>query len=285
MDACGLAVHITLRNGRLWHCLYKGKCRHHDYERSVTFMDNLTKPQQVTGYGEAPVAGAVQNVPVLLVEDDPEMARVITDELTNLGYVVRVAETEAEGLAAARSDPAGLLIVDRMLKGRDSLAMIETLRSEGMRVPVLVVSALASVDERIRGLKAGGDDYLIKPFAMDELAARVEALLRRSSNSRPTILRVGPLKIDLIERSAVRGERVLDLLPTEFKLLEYLMRHAGQVVTRTMLLEDIWHYRFLPQTNLVDVHIGKLRRKVDMAGDPPLVRSVRRSGFLLHAGD
>jgi two-component system, OmpR family, response regulator len=147
------------------------------------------------------------------------------------------------------------------------------------------VSALASVDERIRGLKAGGDDYLIKPFAMDELAARVEVLLRRSNGSRATILQVGPLRLDLIERSAVRGERMLDLLPTEFKLLEYLMRHAGQTVTRTMLLEDVWHYRFLPQTNLVDVHIGKLRRKVDMAGDLPLIRSVRGSGFMLHAGD
>ena len=120
---------------------------------------------------------------------------------------------------------------------------------------------------------------------MDELAARVEVLLRRSNGSRATILQVGPLKLDLIERSAVRGERMLDLLPTEFKLLEYLMRHADQTVTRTMLLEDVWHYRFLPQTNLVDVHIGKLRRKVDLDGDAPLIRSVRRSGFMLHVGD
>ena len=147
------------------------------------------------------------------------------------------------------------------------------------------MSALASVDERIRGLKAGGDDYLIKPFAMGELAARVEALLRRSSNSRATVLQVGPLRMDLIERSAARGERLLDLLPTEFKLLEYLMRHPGQVLARTMLLEDVWHYRNMPQTNLVDVHIGKLRRKLDMAGDTPLIRSVRRSGFMLHVGD
>jgi two-component system, OmpR family, response regulator len=120
---------------------------------------------------------------------------------------------------------------------------------------------------------------------MDELAARVEVLLRRSNDSRATVLQVWPLRLDLIERSAVRGERMLDLLPTEFKLLEYLMRHAGQTVTRTMLLEDVWHYRFLPQTNLVDVHIGKLRRKVDLDGDPPLIRSVRRSGFMLHVGD
>jgi two-component system, OmpR family, response regulator len=251
----------------------------------MPILDHLTKPQQETGHGASPVTGSLQNVPVLLVEDEPDMAAEITGELTKLGYLVCVAGTEAEGLAAARRDQAALLIVDRMLKGIDSLSMIETMRNEGIRIPVLVVSALASVDERIRGLKAGGDDYLIKPFAMGELAARVEALLRRSNVSRATVLQVGPLRIDLIERSAVRGERILDLLPTEFKLLEYLMRHPGQVVTRTMLLEDVWHYRFLPQTNLVDVHIGKLRRKVDLAGDPPLIRSVRRSGFLLHVGD
>ncbi len=248
-------------------------------------MDHLTKPQQDMRSAQVLASGVLQNVPVLLFEDDPDMAAEVSKELTNLGCLVRVAETETEGLAAARSHPAALFIVDRMLKGTDSLSMIETLRNEGIRIPVLVVSALASVDERIRGLKAGGDDYLIKPFAMGELAARVEALLRRSSDSRATVLHVGPLRMDLIERSAARGERLLDLLPTEFKVLEYLMRHPGQVLTRTMLLEDVWHYRNLPQTNLVDVHIGKLRRKVDMAGDTPLIRSVRRSGFILHVGD
>ncbi|WOJ90376.1 response regulator transcription factor [Methylocapsa polymorpha] len=209
------------------------------------------------------------------------MAWEIAAELESLGYLVRVAATETAGLEAARSEGAELLIVDRMLSGVDSLSMIETLRSEGIQIPVLVVSALATVDERIRGLKAGGDDYLTKPFAMGELAARIESLLRRSSGARATILRVGPLEMDLIERSASRGQRVLDLLPTEFKLLEYLMRHAGQTVTRSMLLEDVWHYRFAPQTNLVDVHIGKLRRKVDGPGEPPLIRSIRRSGFML----
>jgi len=251
----------------------------------MPILDHLIKPQQDSGHGEAPLANAFQNAPVLLVEDEPDMAAEVTKELTNLGYHVRVAETEAEGLAAARSHPAALMIVDRMLKGIDSLSMIETLRREGIRIPVLVVSALASVDERIRGLKAGGDDYLIKPFAMGELAARIEALLRRSNDSRTTVLQVGPLRIDLIERSAARGERILDLLPTEFKLLEYLMRRPGQVITRTMFLEDVWHYRNLPQTKLVDVHIGKLRHKVDMAGDTPLIRSVRRSGFMLYVGD
>jgi two-component system OmpR family response regulator len=219
---------------------------------------------------------------VVLVEDEASMAWEIAAELESLGYLVRVAATEGAGLEALRSEGAELLIVDRMLSGVDSLSMIETLRGEGVRIPVLVVSALAAVDERIRGLKAGGDDYLTKPFAMGELAARVEALLRRSSEARATILRVGPLEMDLIERTASRGPRVLDLLPTEFKLLEYLMRHAGQTVTRTMLLEDVWRYRFLPQTNLVDVHIGKLRRKIDGPGEPPLIRSIRRSGFVLN---
>lgn len=252
---------------------------------SSSIMDYLIKPRQEPGHREARVDSFNQNIRVLLIEDEPDMAWEITRELTNLGYLVRVADNEADGLAEARRNPAALLIADRMLKGTDSLSMIETLRNEGIRMPVLVVSALASVDERIQGLKAGGDDYLIKPFAMDELAARVEALLRRSNDSRATILQVGVLRLDLLERTATRGERVLDLLPTEFKLLEYFMRCPGQVITRTMLLEDVWHYRFLPQTNLVDVHIGKLRRKVDLAGDPPLIRSVRRSGFMLHVGD
>jgi two-component system OmpR family response regulator len=183
---------------------------------------------------------------VLLVEDDPDMAAEVANALTNLGYHVRVAENEVEGLAAARRDPTALLIVDRMIEGQDSLLMIQTLRKEGIGIPVLVVSALASVDERIRGLKAGGDAYLIKPFTMGELEARVEALLRRSNDSRATVLQVGPLRIDLIERSTVRVERLLDLRPTEFKLLEYLMRRPSQVVTRTMLLEDVWHYRYIP---------------------------------------
>ncbi len=213
------------------------------------------------------------------------MACEIEAELKNLGYLIRIAASEAAGLEAARSEAAELLILDRMLSGTDSLSMIDTLRSEGIRMPVLVVSALASVDERIRGLKAGGDDYLTKPFAMGELAARVEALLRRSSDGRATSLRVGPLELDLLERTASRGQRVLDLLPAEFKLLEYLMRHPGQTITRTMILEDVWHYRSAPQTNLVDVHIGKLRRKVDEPGEPPLIRRIRRAGFMLDVND
>ncbi len=221
--------------------------------------------------------------PLLLVEDEPAMAEEIENELERLGYQVKVAATEEMGLEAARAAAPALMIVDRMLAGADSLSMIETLRDEGMRAPVLFVSGLSAVDERIRGLKAGGDDYLTKPFAMGELAARVEALLRRA-NDAVTELRVGPLELDLIARIARRGERVLDLLPTEIKLLEYLMRRPGQTITRTMLLEDVWRYKFLPQTNLVDVHIGKLRRKMDGPGEPSLIRTLRRAGFVLDVG-
>lgn len=223
---------------------------------------------------------------ILLIEDEPDMAREIANELDRLGYGVEIADNTAASLEAARSEPASLLIVDRMLHGEDSLPMVETLRSEGLHVPVLFVSALTSVDERIRGLRAGGDDYVTKPFAMGELVARIEAMLRRSQDSQITTLRVGPLKLDLIERRAWRAAREFFLLPREFKLLEYLMRHPNQVVTRSMLFEDVWNYHFPPQTqNLVDVHIGKVRRKVDGPGETPLIQSVRGKGFKLHAAD
>jgi two-component system OmpR family response regulator len=222
----------------------------------------------------------LEQKPLLLVEDEPAMAQEIECALQGLGYRVKVAASEETVLAAARSTDPALMIVDRMLAGVDSLSMIEALRAEGVRAPVLFVSGLTAVDERIRGLKAGGDDYLTKPFAMGELAARVEALLRRASGV-ATVLRAGPLELDLIARAARRGERELDLLPMEFRLLEYMMRHRGQTITRTMLLENVWGYRFLPQTNLADVHIGKLRRKMDGPGEPSLIRTLRRSGFVL----
>jgi two-component system OmpR family response regulator len=233
---------------------------------------------------EQKTVNRMQRELILLVEDEPEIAREIALELEGLGYAVSVTETVAAGFEAARSEAPVLVIVDRMLHGVDSLAMIETLRSDGIQVPVLFVSSLAAVDERIQGLKAGGDDYITKPFAMDELAARVQALLRRSSTRPSTRLRAGPLELDLIARRVWRGERELSLLPREFKLLEYLMRHSNQVVTRAMLFEDVWNYRFPPQTNnLVDVHIGKVRRKVDEPGETPLIQSVRGVGFVLHA--
>jgi two-component system OmpR family response regulator len=167
-----------------------------------------------------------------------------------------------------------------MLPECDGFSIIHDLRRDGIRVPVLVLSALGGVNDRVRGLKVGGDDYVTKPFAVAELAARVEALLRRPLETRTTVLRVGQLELDLIERVARRGDREIDLSKSEFKLLEYLMRRPDRVVTRDMLLEDVWHYRFLPQTNLVDVHIGRLRRKVDGPNEAPLLLSVRGMGFV-----
>ena len=190
--------------------------------------------------------------------------------------------TEAEVIRHARQDEASVLIMDRMVGDRDSLAIVAALRHEASRVPVLVISSKASVDDRIHGLKAGGDDYLVKPFAMGELIARVEALRRRSTQpERLTSLTFGPLVLDLIDRTARREDRPIPLLPREFGLLEYLMRHAGQTVTRAMLLEDVWHYRMATQTNVVDVHVGNLRRKVDTEGEPRLIESVRGLGFRL----
>ncbi|MFT8719505.1 response regulator transcription factor [Acetobacter sp.] len=220
---------------------------------------------------------------VLLIEDDSDIAGEIVDELQNRGFSVVRAETGDVGLEQASSGGYNVLVVDRMLPGLDGLSLIETARGRGVRTPVLVLSALGAVDDRVSGLKAGGDDYLTKPFAMEELVARIEALLRRPDDSRQTVLRVGPLTIDLIDRTVMRGEREIELLPREFRLLEYLMRRPGQVLTRAMLLEDVWNYRFTPQTNLVDVHIGKLRRKVDATGEEPLIQSIRGTGFTLRA--
>jgi two-component system, OmpR family, response regulator len=222
--------------------------------------------------------------PVLLIEDEKGLAEEIGAELRRLGYLVHHVETVVEGFGAARAGGAAIMVVDRMLNGFDGLSMVETLREEGVKTPVLVISALSSVDERIRGLKAGGDDYLVKPFAMAELAARVEALLRRLDDVRTTKLRAGDLEMDLIEQTVKRGETAIDLLPREFKLLEYFLRRPNQIVTRAMLLEGVWHYRFIPETNVVDVHIGNLRRKIDIAGAPTLITNIRGTGFMLNAG-
>jgi two-component system OmpR family response regulator len=238
-------------------------------------MSELTMPASGTARPEAPGAA------ILLVEDDLELAAEIIGDLSARGYQVRHAASGAVGADAARGGKYDLLILDRLLPERDGLSILAELRAAGVQTPVLILSALGAVDERVAGLKAGGDDYLVKPFAFVELAARIEALLRRPSAVAETSLQFGPLVLDLIGRTARRGERVIELLPTEFKLLEYLMRHAGQVVTRGMLLEDVWHYRFLPHTNVVDVHIGKLRRKLDAANEPPMLHSVRGAGFVL----
>jgi two-component system, OmpR family, response regulator len=228
---------------------------------------------------------SITRLPILLIEDDPEMAQEIVLELNKFAYDLRTVDTIDKGLQAFQSSPAALMIVDRLLHGEDSLPMVESLRDKGVTVPILFISSLTSVDARIQGLKAGGDDYLTKPFAVGELAARVEALLRRATDARATSLSVGALEMDLIDRSVRRGERILDLLPREFKLLEYFMRRPGQTVTRAMLLEDVWHYRVLPLTNVVDVHLSNLRRKVDAPGEPRLMETVRGHGFRLNAVD
>ncbi len=220
---------------------------------------------------------------LLLIEDDDETAEEIAAELTERGFDVDRAATGPEGLDKARAGAPDAMIVDRMLPGLDGLAIVETLRAEQMRTPVLILSALGAVDDRVRGLRAGGDDYLTKPFACVELMARIEALLRRPADTRETTLRVGPLALDLIERTAQRGEREIELLPREFRLLEYMMQRQDQLLTRAMLLEEVWNYKFVPSTNLVDVHMGRLRHKVDAAGDEPMIHNVRGAGFILRA--
>ena len=220
---------------------------------------------------------------LLLIEDDEETAQEIRAELGDRRFAVDWAANGIEGLDKARSGAAEAIIVDRMLPGMDGLTIIEALRHAGMRTPVLVLSALSAVDERVRGLRAGGDDYLTKPFATIELVARIEALLRRPAESRDTVLRVGPLELDLIERTARRADRAIDLLPREYRLLEYMMRRREQMLTRAMLLEEVWNYKFVPRTNLVDVHMGRLRRKVDEPDETPMIHNVRGVGFILRA--
>jgi two-component system, OmpR family, response regulator len=227
------------------------------------------------------------NVKVLLVEDNERVTRFVVKGLQEAGHVADHADNGRDGMFLAASEPYDVIIMDRMLPGQiDGLAIIETLRKSGNRTPILILSALSDVDERIRGLKSGGDDYLTKPFAFGELLARLDALGRRGQGiGTQTSLRVGDLHVDLLSRKASRGSRVIALQPQEFKLLEYLMRHAGQVVTRTMLLENVWNYHFDPQTNVVDVHISKLRQKIESESERPLLRTVRNAGYMLTADE
>jgi two-component system, OmpR family, response regulator len=220
---------------------------------------------------------------VLVVEDDRELAEEIRLELQTASHTVEVAETLTKGLRAARSADVAVLVIDRILHGEDGLSIIETLRGEGKSTPVLVISGLTAVDERIAGLKAGGDDYLVKPFDMRELTARVEALLRRGGDTGVIRLRVGDLEMDLIERTVRREGEPVELLPMEFKLLEYFMRRPGQTVTRAMLLEDVWNFRSMAYTNTVDVQIGNLRRKLDPTDNRRFIVNVRSVGFKLNA--
>jgi two-component system OmpR family response regulator len=224
---------------------------------------------------------------VLLVEDNERVAQFVIKGLQEAGHTTDHAVNGRDGMFLAASSPYDVIIMDRMLPGDvDGLAIIEVLRKAGTRTPILILSALSAVDERIRGLRSGGDDYLTKPFAFGELLARLDALRRRSEGvDRAQPLSVADLHLDPLSRKVMRGDRPIALQPREFKLLEYLMRHAGQVVTRTMLLENVWDYHFDPQTNVVDVHISKLRQKIDAETERPLLRTVRNAGYMVSAGD
>ena len=220
---------------------------------------------------------------ILIVEDNERVALFLKSGLMEAGYTIDHAENGRDGMLYAASENYDVIIMDRMLPGGvDGLAIIEALRKTGNKTPIMILSALSDVEERIRGLKAGCDDYLVKPFAFGELLARLDALLRRTQEKRDeTTLTVG----DLMTHKVKRGGRTLSLQPTEFKLLEYLMRHSDQVVTRTMLLENVWDYHFDPQTNVVDVHISKLRQKFDTGASRQLLRTIRNAGYMLTAND
>lgn len=220
---------------------------------------------------------------VLVIEDDRDVAGFVVKGLREAGHVAEHVDNGRDGLFMAAGEPFDAIILDRMLPGGiDGLRVLETLRGQENHTPVLFLSAMAQVDDRVRGLKAGGDDYLTKPFAFSELLARVEALARRGRTAGPeTKLVVGDLEMDLLSRTVRRQAHKIDLQPREFRLLEYLMRHASQVVTRTMLLEGVWDYHFDPQTNVIDVHVSRLRQKIDKPFDTPMIHTVRSAGYML----
>ncbi|MBN9046166.1 MAG: response regulator transcription factor [Rhizobiales bacterium] len=222
---------------------------------------------------------------ILVIEDDREAARYLEKAFAEAGHSADIAGDGETGHALAENGNYDVLVVDRMLPKRDGLSVIAALRAKGMETPVLILSALGEVDDRVTGLRAGGDDYLTKPYAFSELLARVEVLQRRSSpREADTIYRVGDLELDRLAHTARRQGAEITLQPREFRLLEYLMRHAGQVVTRTMLLENVWDYHFDPQTNVIDVHISRLRSKIEKGFDGPLLHTVRGAGYMLKAG-
>ena len=224
---------------------------------------------------------------VLVVEDDRDVAAYLVKGLKEHGYTVNHAEDGKNGLFLATSENYDVMVIDRMLPELDGLAIVRSVRAAGKATPVLILSALGEVDDRVEGLRAGGDDYLTKPFAFSELLARLEALVRRTTAlvTPETELEVGDLELDLLSRVAKRGDQVIELQPREFRLLEYLMRHAGQVVTRTMLLEHVWDYHFDPQTNVIDVHISRLRSKIDKGYGKPLLHTVRGAGYMMNEAE
>jgi two-component system OmpR family response regulator len=220
---------------------------------------------------------------ILVVEDDKDVAGFVVKGLREAGHTIEHVDNGRDGLFLAASENFDAIILDRMLPGGiDGLRLLETLRAQDNATPVMFLSALGQVDDRVKGLKAGGDDYMTKPFAFAELLARVEALARRGKGEGPaTRLTVGDLEMDLLSRGVKRAGQKIDLQPREFRLLEYLMRHAGQVVTRTMLLEGVWDYHFDPQTNVIDVHVSRLRQKIDKPFDTTLLHTVRNAGYML----
>lgn len=222
---------------------------------------------------------------ILVVEDDIDTADYIAKGLREAGYTVEHVADGRDGLYLASSSAFDGVIMDRMLPGMDGLSVVKALRAGGVETPIMLLSALAHMDERVTGLRAGGDDYLTKPFAPDEMAARIEVLLRRRQPQAEHRLRVADLELDLVRHVASRGGQPLSLLPTEYRLLEFLMRNAGQVLSRTMIFEQVWGFHFDPGTNVIDVHIGRLRRKIDVAGLPALIHTVRGSGYRLAPAD
>ena len=229
--------------------------------------------------------GARTTMRVLVIEDDRETAQFLQRSLKENGHVADLASDGETGLVMAREGGWDVLIVDRMLPRLDGLSLIETLRREGARTPVLILSALGEVDDRVKGLRAGGDDYLTKPYAYTELLARIEALARRPApEEQVTRYSVGDLTLDRLSHKVSRAGQAISLQPREFRLLEYLMRNAGQVVTRTMLLQNVWDYYFDPQTNVIDVHISRLRSKIDKGFAKPLLHTVRGAGYMIRDG-
>ena len=221
---------------------------------------------------------------ILVVEDDPQTAGQLVESLTTSGYQVDLAATGTEALRRARSADYAVMTIDRMLPDIDGIAVMQHLRNDGIVTPVLIVSALGEIDDRVRGLRAGGDDYLVKPFAFAELLARVEALARRSATLvKETVLRVGDLEKDLVARTVSRRGREIKLLPREFQLLEYLVRNEDRVVSRSMLLQHVWDIHFDPTTNIIDVYVGRVRRKVDGQQAYPLIHTVRGVGYCVRA--
>ena len=220
---------------------------------------------------------------ILIVEDDPDARSVLVQGLAECGHTTACAANSTEGLTLAKTEDFDVLIIDRMLPDGDGLDIVKSLRAQGIMTPAVFLSALNEVDDRIMGLRAGGDDYLAKPFSFLELLARLEAIHRRKEAAPETILRVGDLEMNLITRTVKRAGTEITLMPREFRLLEFLMRHTGQTVTRTMLLEGVWKYRFEPETKILDVQMSRLRQKIDRGFEVPLIRTVRGAGYCIVA--